>query len=172
MGENVPLNMHVEARDQHKISSLIVILFFEIVSHWTWSLPFWLDWMSNKLPEHITLCLSPVLGLHVWGYRCHHLFFYTGCWGSEFSPTTCLEAQWSLWITWPLLVDGWSQMLPSFSNFSSQDLPPGGAGEAAPSTPLHLHWAPISAPLSAHSFNTHSPTCSPIHPSIHPSNTH
>lgn len=61
-GECIPEYMYADERSMSDMSPSIVLLFFETVSHQTWSLSFQLDWMANKLPGSINVCLSPALG--------------------------------------------------------------------------------------------------------------
>lgn len=79
-GVHSPVQTHVEARGWCRVSSPIVsLLFWDEISHWTWSLLFWLVWLASSHRMDLFPPLSPgVTGL--W----HHTQILLECWKSEF----------------------------------------------------------------------------------------
>lgn len=48
--------------------ALPLIYFCNRVSHWTWSSPFWQDWLFSQTPGSLCLCF-PMLVLQVWAAK-------------------------------------------------------------------------------------------------------
>lgn len=67
--------MYGEARDQHS-SIVLLLIFWDEVSHWTRSSLIWVDCLGSRLQGSSCLCLSSMLGLHTY---CHVQLSH-GCW--------------------------------------------------------------------------------------------